>query len=107
MLGLNSRSATRKRKRNEKPKSRSRRLISQEKSRSANVQYPAARFLKLTRVTFAKIHRQIESLANSSSAKRSSAAKFRKNRRKSFSLPGKPTFLRASFRNEEGPSRHT
>jgi hypothetical protein len=72
-------------KKERKPKEPALKLISQEKSRSANVQYPAEKFLKLRRVTFASIHRPIESLANSSSAKRSSGARFRKNRRKSFS----------------------
>src|SRR6185312_7535490 len=99
MSALNSRSASQKQKRNESPKSRSRKLISQEKSRSANVQYPAAKFLRPTRVTSASIHRPIESLASSSSARRSSAAKFRKNRRKNFSPREKPIFSRASFRN--------
>jgi hypothetical protein len=63
------------------------------------------KFLRLRPVTSARIHRLIESRANSSSAKRSSAARFQKNRRKSFHH-GKPisssrletwtTFLRVS-----------
>src|SRR6476661_600116 len=105
MSALNSRSETRRRKRNENPKSRQQKLISREKSRSANAQYPAEKFLKLRLVTFANIHRPIESLANSSLAKRSSAARFRKNRRKSFSPPGKPIFSKASSRNADDLSR--
>src|SRR6476620_4811979 len=101
MSGWNSRSVTRKRKRNENPKSRQQKLISQERSRSVNVQYPAEKFLKLRRVTFASIHRLIESLANSSSSKRSSGARSRENRRKSFSPREKPIFSRASSRNED------
>src|SRR6267378_6670212 len=101
MSALNSRSATRKRKRNENRKSRSRKLISQARNPSANVQYPAEKFLRLRRVTSASIHRPIESLANSSSARRSSGARFRKNRHKSFSPPEKPIFSRASFRNAD------
>src|ERR671919_1182892 len=105
MSALNSRSASQKRKRNENRKSRLRKLISQAKSRSANVQYPAEKFLRLKRVTFASIHRPIESLANSSSAKRSSAATFRKNRRKSFSPQEKLIFSRALSRNVDDRSR--
>src|SRR6478735_9189042 len=105
MSALNSRSVTRKRKKNENQKSRQQKLISQEKSRSANVQYPAEKFLRLRRVTFARIHRLTESLANLSSAKRSSPARFRKNRRKSFSPPEKPIFSRASSRNADDLSR--
>src|SRR6266550_202229 len=101
----NLRSVTGRRKRNESPKSRPQKLISQEKSRSANVQYPAEKFLRLRLVIFARIHRPIESLANSSSAKRSLGARFRKNRRKSFSPPEKPIFSRASSRNADDLSR--
>src|SRR5436190_23675484 len=99
MSALNSRSAIQKIRRNESRKSRRRRLISQARNRSANVQYPAEKFLRLRRVTFARIHRPIESLANSSSAKRSSDATFRKNRRRNFSPQEKPIFSRASSRN--------
>src|SRR5437764_5220626 len=99
------RSVTRRRKGNESPKSRPQKLISQEKSRSANVQYPAEKFLRLRPVTFARIHRPIESLANSSSAKRSSAVRFRKNRRKSFSPLEKLIFSKASSRNADDLSR--
>src|SRR6187549_63519 len=106
MSGLNSRSATRRRKRNENPKSRQQKLISQERSRSASAQYPAEKFLKLRPVTFARIHRPIESLANLNSAKRSWGARFRKNRRKSSSPPEKPIFSRASSRNADDLSRH-
>src|SRR3954454_23163795 len=98
MSGSNSRSVTRKQKRNENRKSRSRKLISQEKSRSANVRYPAVKSLKRKRVTFARIHRPNESLASSSSAKRFLAARFPKNRRKTFSARERPIFSRASFR---------
>src|SRR6266480_873080 len=105
MSALNSRSASRKRKRNENPKSRRRRLTSQARSRSANVQYPAEKFLRLRRVTSVRIHTRIERLANSSSAKRSSAARFQKNRRKSFSPREKLIFSRASSRNADGHSR--
>src|SRR5919106_5877242 len=105
MSALNSRSGSQKRKRNENRKSRLRKLISQARSRSANVQYPAEKFLRLRRVTFASIHRPIESLANSSSAKRSSAARFRKNRRKSFSPVEKLIFSRALSRNVDDRSR--
>src|SRR6476620_5249153 len=101
MSASNSRNVTPKRKRNENPKNRWRRWISQAKNRSVNVQYPAEKFLKLRRVTFASIHRLIESLANSSSAKRSSGARSRENRRKSFSPREKPIFSRASSRNED------
>src|SRR4029453_5450537 len=101
MSALNSKNASQKRKRNENRKSRRRKLISQARNRSANVQYPAGKFLRPRPVTFARIHRPIESLANSSSAKRSSGARFRKNRRKSFSPPEKPIFLRASTRNAD------
>src|SRR6476646_12154644 len=104
MSALNSRSVTRKRKKNENQKSRQQKLISQEKSRSANVQYPAEKFLRPRRVTFASIHRPIERLANSSSARRSSAARFQKNRRKSFSPPEKPICSKASFRNADAHS---
>src|SRR5580765_6541918 len=104
MSALNSRSVTRKRKKNENQKSRQQKLISQEKSRSANAQYPAEKFLKPRRVTFASIHRPIERLANSSSAKRSSGARFHKNRRKNFSLPGKPIFSKVSSRNADDHS---
>src|SRR5262245_27892775 len=104
MSALSLKSATRRRKKNENPKSRCQKLISQEKSRSANAQYQAEKFLKLRRVTFARIHRPIESRANSSSAKRSSAARFQRNRRKSFSPPGKPIFSRTSSRNVVGLS---
>src|SRR6478609_5004930 len=104
MSALNSRSVTRKRKRNENPKSQRLKLISQEKSRSANVQYPAEKFSRQRQVTFASIHRPIERLANSSSAKRSSAARFQKNRRKSFSPPGKPIFSKVSSRNADAHS---
>src|SRR5947207_362448 len=100
----NLRSVTRRRKRNESPKSRPQKLISQEKSRSANVQYPAEKFLRPRLVIFARIHRPIESLAYSSSAKRSSGARFRKNRRKNFSLPEKPIFSKGSSRNVDDPS---
>src|SRR5215217_2259594 len=96
MSGLNSRSVIQRRKRNENPKSRQKKLISQEKSQSANALYPAEKFLRLKPVTFARIHRLIESLANSSSAKRSSGARSRKNRRKNFSQRGKPIFSMAS-----------
>src|ERR1044071_384312 len=99
MTALSLRSAIRKRKENENPKSPPRRSISPGKNRSANVQYPAEKFLKLTRVTFARIHRRIASLANSSSAKRSSAARFRKNRRKHFYRRGKPIFSKVSSRS--------
>src|SRR6478735_8200566 len=101
MSALSSRSVTRRRKRNENRKSRSRRLISQARNRSVNVQYPAEKFLRLRRVTFASIHRPIESLANSSSAKRSSAARFQKNRHKSFSAQEKLICSKASSRNED------
>src|SRR6478672_6074183 len=104
MLALNSRNVTRKRKKNERPKSQQQKLISQEKSRSANVQYPAEKFLRPRRVTFASIHRPIERLANSSSARRSSGARFRKNRHKSFSPPGKPIFSKVSSRNADAHS---
>src|SRR4026207_1850772 len=105
MSALNSRSASQERKRNESPKSRLRKLISQEKSPLANVQYPAEKFLRLRRVTSASIHRPIESRASSSSARQSSAARFRKNRRKNFSPREKPIFSRASFRNVDDLSR--
>src|SRR5258708_5543925 len=105
MSALNSKSASQKRKRNENRKSPRRKLISQARNRSANVQYPAGKFLRPRPVTFARIHRPIESLANSSSAKRSSGARFRKNRRKSFSPPEKPIFSRASSRNADDLSR--
>src|SRR6476619_5855455 len=101
MSASNSRNVTPKRKRNENPKNRWRRWISQAKNRSVNVQYPAEKFLRLRRVTFASIHRPIESLANSSSAKRSSAARFQKNRRKSFSAQEKLICSKASSRNED------
>src|SRR4051795_7062870 len=107
MSVLNSRSVIQKRKRNENRESRSRRLILQVRSRSANVQYPAGKFLRLRRITFASIHRLIENLANSSSAKRSSRARFQNNRRKDFSLPEKPIFSRASSRNAADLSLHT
>src|SRR4029453_14943069 len=99
MSALNSKNASQKRKRNENRKSRRRRLISQARNRSANVQYPAEKFLRPERVQFVGIHRPIESLANSNSAKRSSGARFRKNRRKSFSSPEKPISSTASSRN--------
>src|SRR6266496_2581385 len=105
MSALNSRSAIQKRKRNENRKSRRRRLISQTRSRLANVQYPAEKFSRLRPVTFARIHRPIESLANSSSAKQSSAVRFRKNRRKSFSPREKLIFSKASSRNADGLSQ--
>src|SRR6476620_8673227 len=104
MSALNSRSVTRKRKKNENQKSRQQKLISQERRRTANVQYPAEKFLRLRRVTSASIHRPIESLANSSPARRSSGARFRKNRHKSFSRREKPIFLRALSRNADDPS---
>src|SRR5215211_360775 len=99
MSALNSRSVGRKRKRNENPKSRQRKLISQARSCLANVQYPAGKFLRLRRAIFARIHRPIESLANSSSPKRSSAARFQKNRHKRFLLREKPIFSKGSSRN--------
>src|SRR5215469_12898811 len=107
MSVLNSRSATRKRKRNENRKSRQLKLISQARNRSANVQYPAEKFLRLRPVTFVRIHRPIESLANSSSAKRSSGARFRKNRCKSFSPVEKPVFSKGSSRNVDARSPRT
>src|SRR6266446_2094848 len=105
MSALNSRSASQKRKRNENRKSRSRKLISQARSRSANVQYPAEKSSRLRRVTFASIHRPIESLANSSSAKRSWAAIFQKNRRKNFSPREKRISSKASSQNADALSR--
>src|SRR6185503_4192401 len=106
MSASNLRGVSRKRKRNENPKSRQRKLISQEKSPSANARYPAEKFLKLKRVMFASIHRRIESHANSSSAKRFLGARFRKNRRKNFSPQEKPIFSRASSRNVGDLSPH-
>src|SRR5262245_20249534 len=106
MSGLNSRSVIRRR-RSENQKSRPQKLISQEKSRSANAPCPGQKFLKLKRVTFARVHRPIESLANSSSAKQSLGARFRKNRRKNFSRRGKPIFSRASSRNVDDLSPRT
>src|ERR1700747_1696102 len=104
MSALNSRSVSRKRERNENQRNPWRKLISQASNRSANVQYPAEKFLRLKPVPFASIHRPIESLANSSSAKRSSAARFRKNRRKNFSLREKPIFSRVSSQNADARS---
>src|ERR1044071_7282100 len=104
MSALNSRNATRKRKNNENRKSRPKKLISQEKSHSVNVQYPAAKFLRLRRVTLVRIHKPIESLANSSSARRSSGGRFQKNKRKSFSPRVKPIFSKDSSRNVDARS---
>src|SRR5215211_545026 len=101
MSGSNSRSVIQRRRRKEKAKRRLQKLISQERSQSANALYPAEKFLKLKRVTFARIHRLIENLVNSSSAKLSSGARFRKNRRKSFSPLGKPIFSRALSRSAD------
>src|SRR5438874_851064 len=70
MSALNSRSVSRKRKRNENPESPLLKLISQAKSRSANVQCVAEKFLKPTRATFASIRRLIVSRARSSCAKK-------------------------------------
>src|SRR5215216_6042552 len=106
MSVLNSRSVIQKRKRNENRKSQRRRLISPARSRSANAQSRAGKFLRLRPVTFARIHRPIERLANSSSAKRSSVARFQKNRRKSFSPMEKPIFSKASSPNADDLSRH-
>src|SRR5215471_4993265 len=99
MSVLNSRSANQKRKRYKNRKSLQRKLISQARNRSANVQYPAEKFLRLRPVTFVRIHRPIESLANSSSVKRFSAERFRKNRRKSFWRPEKPISWKGSSRS--------
>src|SRR6476659_5980001 len=104
MSASNSRNVILRQKRNENRRSRLQKLISQEKSHSANVRYPAVKSLRRRRVTFARIHRPIESLANSSSAKRFSDARFQKNRRKSFSPLEKPIFSRASFRNVDAHS---
>src|SRR5215831_4289602 len=99
MSDSNSRSVSRKPKESENRKSRQQKLISQARNPSANAQYPAEEFLRLRPAIFARIQRPIESLANSSSAKLSSAARFRKNKRKNFSPPEKPIFLRDSSRN--------
>src|ERR1700749_1216218 len=107
MLALNSKNVIRKRKRNVNRKSQPQKLISQEKSLSANVQYPAEKYLRLRRVTSARIHRSIESLADSNSAKRSSAARFRKNRRKSFLPEKRPISSKDSSRNADARSRRT
>src|SRR5262245_48774025 len=106
MSALNSRSASRKRKRNGNRKSLQKKLISPARNRSANAQYPAEKFLRLIPVTFARIHRPIENPANSSSAKRSSDARFPKNRLKSFSVQERPIFSRISSRNVGGLSPH-
>src|SRR5215470_9592001 len=107
MSVLNSRNATQRRRGNENPRNRPQKLISQEKSRLANAQYPAEKFLRLRAVIFARIHKPIESLANSSSAKRSSAARFQKNRRKNFSLREKPISWKGSSRSADAHSLRT
>src|SRR5262245_11548352 len=106
MSVLNSKSANQKRKRNENRKSRQQKLISQARNLSVNVQYPAEKFLRLRQATSARTHRPIESPANSSSAKRSSAARFQKNRRKNFSPRERPIFSKASSRNVDDLSPH-
>ena len=92
-------------KKERKPKEPAAKIDFTGKDPLGNVQYPAEKFLKLRPVTFARIHRPIESLANSSSAKRFSGARFQKNRRKSFSPREKPIFSRASSRNVDVRSR--
>src|SRR5262249_50811889 len=105
MSALNSRNVSRKRKGNENPKRRWRKLILRARKRSANAQYPAEKFLRLKPVTSARIHRPIENLANSKSAKLFSCARFRKNRRKSLSPREKLISFTASSRNVDDLSR--
>src|SRR5262249_17795893 len=104
MSASNSRSASLKRRKNANPRSRRKKLISQEKSRLANVQYPVEKSLRLKPLTFPSIHRPIESRASSSSAKQSWVARFRKSRRKNFSPQENPISSKASSRNVDDPS---
>src|SRR5215469_12251192 len=104
MSDSNSRSASQNSRKNENPKSRPRKLISQAKNRSANVQCAVEKSLRRKLLTFASTHRPIVSPASSSSAKQSSVATFPKSRPKNFSQREKLVSSKASSQNAAAPS---